>query len=653
MSERRVRTFGEPSALRTIDVRAFEAGGRDAPRYSVKAAAGRRSGLTPFFAGHALESPLLRQRPRAAPQWPSVRGLESAALCTAIACRFARYSGTQRLENLRCRLEGMANSEHFWRLEHLCDRQLLERLQGVLRTQRCALAELIAHLGEVEERRLHLAAAHSSMFSYCVQHLGMSEDEACRRIELARLARRFPALFGELASGRIGLSVALLLKPVLTPDNHAELIAAARGASLRTARELLAERFASPDVPSRIRKLPARPIAQAVPVAVCLAPAIPAADAEAANAIAVTAADAEAANATAVTAADLPAMSVTAANVARAKPAPVANALPARVTSPDSTSSAATAARLSSPPPPRVPEFDLDSLYHAQLRQRIEPLSAERYRIVFTADASLKQKLELARDLLRHSNPSGDLAPVVSRALELLLQELLQRRFGARRRDPPHRAASAVSHSATPAASAAAALETPRSSTLPLAMPAPAAPGAQPPATALGVATPQSSLPLAVSAPARQGAASSVTAPPATARRAAPSLATPSFTTVPPAVVPSASPPASYISHEARRAVLERDGLGCCWVDATGRRCGSSAWLELDHHHPSGKGGGSEPENLRLLCRAHNRFAAERAYGRAHVERAIQARQRSVKGRDQDGQPPFSSPAPLDRPPPS
>src|SRR6187551_163916 len=152
----------------------------------------------------------------------------------------------------------MADREHFWRLGHLSDRQLLERMQSALGTQRCTLAELVAHLGEVEERRLHLAAAHGSLFSYCVQQLGMSEDEACRRIELARLARKYPVLFGELASGSISLSVALLLKPVLTPGNHAELIVAARGASLRTARELLAARFPSPDVPSRIRKLPER-----------------------------------------------------------------------------------------------------------------------------------------------------------------------------------------------------------------------------------------------------------------------------------------------------------------------------------------------------------------------------------------------------------
>src|SRR5262245_48695541 len=123
----------------------------------------------------------------------------------------------------------MDGSDSFWKLAHLTHRELLEGLQRSLRTQQRSLAELVAHLGEVEERRLHLEAAYGSMFDYCVRRLGMSEDEACRRIDLARLARRFPALFPMLAAGEISLSVALLLKPVLTQANQSDLLAAARG----------------------------------------------------------------------------------------------------------------------------------------------------------------------------------------------------------------------------------------------------------------------------------------------------------------------------------------------------------------------------------------------------------------------------------------
>src|SRR3954465_15401125 len=166
----------------------------------------------------------------------------------------------------------MTHGADFWKFEQVSDPQLLESLGGALRGQRRSLAELVALLGEVEDRRLHLEAAHCSMFSYCVAHLGMSEDEACRRIELARLARKFPALFAELASGQISLSVALVLKPVLSQSNLFELLSAARGRSIRQARELVAERFPKPDAPSSIRKLPEPRSAQASPPLEACAP---------------------------------------------------------------------------------------------------------------------------------------------------------------------------------------------------------------------------------------------------------------------------------------------------------------------------------------------------------------------------------------------
>jgi hypothetical protein len=105
--------------------------------------------------------------------------------------------------------------DHFWRLEHRSNTELLTQLQTILSSGRRLTAELVAHLGEVEERRLHLEAACSSMFDYCVRRLGLSEDEACRRIEVARLGRRFPALFPLLASGEVSLTVAASLKPHL------------------------------------------------------------------------------------------------------------------------------------------------------------------------------------------------------------------------------------------------------------------------------------------------------------------------------------------------------------------------------------------------------------------------------------------------------
>ena len=72
------------------------------------------------------------------------------------------------------------------KLGDLSDAQLLESLETLCGQGRVVLAGLLAHLVEVEERRLHLEAACPSLYQFCVRKLGMSEDEACRRIHAAR-----------------------------------------------------------------------------------------------------------------------------------------------------------------------------------------------------------------------------------------------------------------------------------------------------------------------------------------------------------------------------------------------------------------------------------------------------------------------------------
>ena len=59
----------------------------------------------------------------------------------------------------------------------------------------------------------------------------------------------------------------------------------------------------------------------------------------------------------------------------------------------------------------------------------VEPLSAARYRIQFNASAQLKQKLDRALDLLSHSNPSGDLAVMIERAVDMLIELVEKERF--------------------------------------------------------------------------------------------------------------------------------------------------------------------------------------------------------------------------------
>jgi hypothetical protein len=94
---------------------------------------------------------------------------------------------------------------------------------------------------------------------------------------------------------------------------------------------------------------------------------------------------------------------------------------------------------------------------------------------------------------------------------------------------------------------------------------------------------------------------------------------------------PSAAPASRRIAKADRRLVFERDGSRCTYVSPDGHRCDATAFLELDHVIPHALGGGTDPENLRVRCRAHNRLWAEQTFGRAHVERAVHFRQRKSR----------------------
>jgi len=77
-------------------------------------------------------------------------------------------------------------------------------------------------------------------------------------------------------------------------------------------------------------------------------------------------------------------------------------------------------------------------------------------------------------------------------------------------------------------------------------------------------------------------------------------------------------PPAASgrsIPRAVRRQVVERDGWQCGYVSPAGRRCESRWMLEFDHLHAFARGGASNAANVRLLCRAHNQWAAECTYG--------------------------------------
>jgi hypothetical protein len=261
----------------------------------------------------------------------------------------------------------------FWELGGVSDQQLRSGLAALLASGYRTEARIIAHIAEVEERRLHSKDGCSSLFEYCVKRLGLSESEAFHRLTAARIARRFPVVFAMIERREIHLSAICLLRDYLTPENHLELLVEASHKTKFQVQELLARRFPRPDVVSRIRKLPS-PLAGASTLPV------------------------ESAHPTTTpSAATAPS---TATATARASEVQSAHMVPREATIPK------TPARAS-----------------------IEPTSEARYRIQLNASAALKEKLELFKALISHSVPSGDIAAVLERALDFALEQAQKQRF--------------------------------------------------------------------------------------------------------------------------------------------------------------------------------------------------------------------------------
>src|SRR5258708_5909903 len=109
-------------------------------------------------------------------------------------------------------------------LTHVRDAVLLRDLARLVARDRATTATLLAHIAEVDERKLYRPAGYSSMYAYCVEKLRLSEDAAYKRIQAARVARRFPAVFVALADGSLHLAAICLLAPHLTPESARGLL---------------------------------------------------------------------------------------------------------------------------------------------------------------------------------------------------------------------------------------------------------------------------------------------------------------------------------------------------------------------------------------------------------------------------------------------
>jgi hypothetical protein len=336
---------------------------------------------------------------------------------------------------------------------HLANHSVLCEYDAIEARENADTATALALLGEIDARRLFVPAGYPSMYAYCLQARHMSEDRACKRIKVARAARKFPAIYDAISAGRVHLTALYLLEPHMTAASVDRLLAAATHKTKAQIALLLAELAPKEDVPASIQPLQA------------------AAD----NLLTVPAEQCE------------------------AQPARACEVPPAlgRVGSIVAQQIATSTEPLPGP------------------RPKVTPLSPQRFGVRFTVDQATHDMLRDVQALLDPSVPSGDIAKVFALALECLKSKLEQQKCGKRAR-----------------------------------------PGK------------------------RRG-----------------------------------SKNARYIPDDIKNAVWDRDGGQCTFVGAGGKRCDAKATLEYYHVQPVARGGRATVAGVRLLCRAHNQFEAERVMG--------------------------------------
>lgn len=126
---------------------------------------------------------------------------------------------------------------------HVSDDELVAQLHGCSFDMRRMKARVLLMLGEIEERKIYLLAAASSMWDYARRFLLMSHGSAHRFIAVARLCRRYPWLAPRIESGELHMTTLSNIASFLTDENVRELVEETAGKKRAEVDLVLVRRF--------------------------------------------------------------------------------------------------------------------------------------------------------------------------------------------------------------------------------------------------------------------------------------------------------------------------------------------------------------------------------------------------------------------------
>ncbi|MCR4294964.1 MAG: HNH endonuclease [Elusimicrobia bacterium] len=130
-------------------------------------------------------------------------------------------------------------------------------MKRIAAAERTLSVYALAHLAEIQRRKLYADAGFRSMFAYCVGELGYSESNTCRRLQAVEAARKFPETLSLIKSGEISICALAVISKHLTWDNRSDILKRMEGKSLRAVERLAAELAPRPDTRDTIRSLSA------------------------------------------------------------------------------------------------------------------------------------------------------------------------------------------------------------------------------------------------------------------------------------------------------------------------------------------------------------------------------------------------------------
>jgi 5-methylcytosine-specific restriction endonuclease McrA len=250
----------------------------------------------------------------------------------------------------------------------LDSKALVACLRATAGEERDRQVDFLRYLDPFDAREAYREAGYGSLWQYCLRELALREGAAGRRIGAMRVLRDFPRLEAPLRDGRLSLTTAVTLRPVLTEQNLDEIVARAAYKTDDETRHLVATLLPRSAPKEGIRKLP-EPAPR-------LPPAVPAeARAEAEHA-------------------EIPTAGPEAPRGAAPLPEPFALA------------------------PPRRPPS----------RPTVEPISADQWSVRFTMDGAFKEEIDTLKCLLSHKIPDGDLAAVLREAVRCAIERHGKRR---------------------------------------------------------------------------------------------------------------------------------------------------------------------------------------------------------------------------------